>query len=145
MTVISTFSQKKREKQWKFERKVLRELKLVHVKKDIQEQFQSIVPFHFLTHPFLMDPCTDMAIDAYLLGAEYSRFGYFGETIEQVKKRCHDEVTELSHYVFDLLHGWYSESDFILDSLKIASEVFVDRWWERGFHEGEKRYRLRLH
>ncbi|BAB03957.1 YbaK family protein [Halalkalibacterium halodurans] len=145
MTVITTFTQKRREKQWKFERKMLRELTLQQIKKDIQTHFQDIIPFHFLTHPFLMDPCTDMAIDAYLLGAEFGRFGYYGEPAEKAKVRCEEELSDLSHYVFDLLQGWYTNSEFILDSLHVASQAFVDHWWRKGFEEGTKRYKLRLH
>lgn len=145
MTVVTTLADRRREKQWKFERNVLRKLSLNELKADVKEQFKPIVPYHFLSHPFLLDPCMDMAIDAYLLGAEYSRFGYIGESEKEVKRRCDDELTDITHSIFNLLQGWLLNSDFLLDSLKVATESFVDHWWSKGFREGEKRYRLRLH
>ncbi|UTW70800.1 DUF2521 family protein [Anaerobacillus sp. HL2] len=37
---------------------------------------------------FAEDACVDFAIDAYLLGAEFSRFGYYGENELSVRRRC---------------------------------------------------------
>lgn len=145
MTVVTTLADRRREKQWKFERSVLRKLSLKELKADVEEQFKPVVPFYFLSHPFLLDPCMDMAIDAYLLGAEYGRFGYMGESEKEVRRRCEEELTDISYSIFNLLQGWLLESDFLLDSLKVATETFVDCWWTKGFREGEKRYRLRLH
>ncbi len=145
MTVVTTLADRRREKQWKFERKILQKLSLKELKADVEEQFKSVVPFNFLSHPFLLDPCMDMAIDAYLLGAEYGRFGYIGETEQEVKRRCDEEMTNITHSIFYLLQGWLLDSDFLLDSLKVATESFVDHWWAKGFKEAEKRYRMRLH
>ncbi|WP_332632860.1 YbaK family protein [Halalkalibacter flavus] len=142
---VTLLSEKRREKQWKFERSVLRSLSLKKLRANVEDHFKSVVPFHFLSHPFLLDPCMDMAIDAYLLGAEYGKFGYLGESIVHVKRRCDDDVTEITHCIFNLLQGWLIESDYLLDSLQVATEAFVDHWWTKGFIEGEKRYRLRLH
>ncbi|WP_332696696.1 YbaK family protein [Halalkalibacter lacteus] len=142
---VTVLSEKRREKQWKFERSVLRNLSLKKLQANVEEYFKPVVPFHFLSHPFLLDPCMDMAIDAFLLGAEYGKFGYLGETTKDVKHRCDDELTEISHCIFNLLQGWLLDSDYLLDSLKVAVEAFVEHWWIQGFNEGEKRYRLRLH
>ncbi|ADC49809.1 hypothetical protein BpOF4_08755 [Alkalihalophilus pseudofirmus OF4] len=145
MAVVSTFSEKRREKQWKFERGVLRQLSLKQLKEDVHKHFKPVVPFYFLSHPFLLDPCMDMAIDAYLVGAEYGRFGYLGESVSEVMARCEDELTDISFSLFNLLQGWNGDTDYLLESLKISSDVFIDRWWEKGFKEAEKRHRLRLH
>ncbi|MBP3953446.1 YbaK family protein [Bacillus suaedae] len=145
MTVVTTLANKRREKQWKFERNVLKHLSLKNLKADVEVQFKPIVPFHFLSHPFLLDPCMDMAIDAYLLGAEFAKFGYYGESEQQVKARCDEELTEITHVIFNLLQGWLLDSEYVLDSLKLATENFVERWWSEGFREGEKRHRMRLH
>ncbi|MFC0559036.1 YbaK family protein [Halalkalibacter alkalisediminis] len=142
---VTVLSDKRREKQWKFERSVLKNLSLKDLKADVEQHFKPVVPFHFLSHPFLLDPCMDMAIDAFLLGAEYGKFGYLGESEKQVKERCDDDLTEISHCIFNLLQGWLLDSDYLLDSLQIATEAFVEQWWAKGFREGEKRYRLRLH
>ncbi|WP_096202078.1 DUF2521 family protein [Bacillus sp. FJAT-45350] len=145
MAVITTFSEKQREKRWSFERKVLREISLTEVRKNVQEHFETLFPFQFLTHPFLIDPCIDMAIDAYLVGAEYSRHGYFGETKEMVRERCDEEVREIRLQLFDLLNGWMSPNELSMDSLYIAVDMFVEEWWDKGFYKGKERYRLRLH
>jgi hypothetical protein len=145
MAAVTVLSEKRREKQWKFERSVLRNLSLKKLQANVQEYFKPVVPFHFLSHPFLLDPCMDMAIDAFLLGAGYGKFGYLGESIKEVKYRCDDELTEITHCIFNLLQGWLLDSNYLIDSLKAAVEAFVDHWWTQGFQEGEKRYRLRLH
>lgn len=142
---VTVLSDKRREKQWKFERSILKNLSLKDLKINVEEHFKPVVPFHFLSHPFLIDPCMDMAIDAFLVGAEYGKFGYLGESEKQVKGRCDDDLTEISHCIFNLLQGWLLDSDYLLDSLQISTEAFVDHWWTKGFREGEKRYRLRLH
>lgn len=142
---MTTLPDRRREKRWKFERSVLRRLSLKEVRTAVEAHFRSVVPFYFLSHPFLLDPCMDMAIDAYLLGAAYGRFGYIGESDEEVLLRSEEELTDLSHYVFDLLQGWLIDSDFLLDSLKEASDEFVLTWWKKGFSEGERQHRLRMH
>ncbi|NEU32511.1 YbaK family protein [bacterium LRH843] len=144
-TIVTTLSDRRREKQWKFERNVLRKLSLEELKADAMEHFRPVVPFYFLSHPFLLDPCMDMAIDAYLLGSTYSRFGYLGESAHEVRKRCDEELTDISYTMFNILQGWLIDSDFLLDSLHVATEAFVMSWWEKGFKEGEKRHRMRLH
>ncbi|MBU8908578.1 YbaK family protein [Desertibacillus haloalkaliphilus] len=145
MTVITTFAEKQRKKRWLFERKVLRELSLKEISEGVKEHFKYLFPTQYLRHPFLEDPCIDIAIDAYLLGAEFSRFGYYGETMNQVRKRCFPDIHELISSLFELLQGWTYQADFVADSLFVAVETYVYHWWEKGFSEGEKRYRLRLH
>lgn len=144
MTVVYTFFKKQREKRWNFERKVLGQLSIKKLKKDVKEHFQPIFSFQFYHSPFLFDPCMDTAIDAYLLGAEYSRFGYFGESAQQAKIRCEEELKDITFQLYDFLEPWYQYRFPSMDSLVIAVEHFVDKWWEKGFHEGEKRYKLRL-
>ncbi|UOE94289.1 DUF2521 family protein [Alkalihalobacillus sp. LMS39] len=145
MTVITTFSEKQREKRWKFERKVLRQLSLTELRENVKQQFQPLFPLEFMNHPYLLDPCIDTAIDAYLLGAEYSRFGYHGEDVTEVKARCKEELDEVQIQIFELLESWFLYDGIRMESLAICVDVFIQTWWERGFFEGQKRYRLRLH
>ncbi|MFV8829697.1 DUF2521 family protein [Alkalihalobacterium sp. APHAB7] len=145
MTVITTFSEKQREKRWKFERKVLRQLSLNDLKKDAQQHFEPLFPFHFQYEPFLIDPIIDAAIDSFLIGAEFSRFGYYGELLRDVRFRCEDELKDIYTQLFYILEAWYTYRDIGLDSLYLAVEQFVEKWWEKGFTEGTKRYRMRLH
>lgn len=145
MTVITTFVEKQREKRWKFERKVLKELSLKELRNHVREHFTPLFSFEHITYPYIMDPCIDTAIDAYLVGAEYSRFGYYGEEKIVVYERCYDELHEMVHYLYGLLEPWYRYGEVSLDSLSVAVSAFIEYWWERGFLEGQKRYRLRLH
>lgn len=144
-TIVTTLSDRRRVKRWKLERKVLRKLSLEQLKKDVEETYRSIIPFYFLSYPFLIDPCMNMAIDAYLVGAEYGRFGYLGESEQEAYARCEEEVAEITFSMFNLLQGWLMEEDYLLDSLYKATEDFVEYWWQKGFKEGEKQYRMRLH
>ncbi len=145
MTVITTFSEKQREKKWKFERKVLRELSLTQLRNHVKAHFDGLFPFDFLSHPFLMDPCIDMAIDAYLLGAEYSRLGYYGEQIETVRSKCAEDIQEMNLELLDILDTWVGPTRYDQRSLFKRIETFVEYWWNKGFIEGKKRYQLRLH
>ncbi len=145
MTVVTTFMEKQREKRWKFERNLLGELSILKLKEDAKAHFGPLFPRQFSHCPFIMELCIDTAIDAFLLGAEFSRFGYFGETSREVKKRCERELNEIYYQLFDLLEPWFSFREPSLDSLAMAVEYFVEKWWEKGFFAGEKRYKLRLH
>lgn len=145
MTVVTTFMEKQREKRWKFERKLLGELSILKLKEDAKIHFAPLFSMQFSHCPFLVEPCMDTAIDAYLLGAEFSRFGYFGETSIEAKNRCEKELNEIYYQLFDLLEPWFQYRNPTLDSLALAVQYFVEKWWEKGFLEGEKKYKLRLH
>jgi hypothetical protein len=76
MNVITSFKEKKREKEIKYERKMLRELSLNTLRAKVQQYF---FPFYKGGRMFpsaIEEGCIDMAIEAYLLGASYSRLGY---------------------------------------------------------------------
>ena len=96
------------------------------------------------------NPCYDnlnKTVEAYLLGASYSRFGFFGESIQTVNNRSRREekllIDELYEYM--LIWGNQSESDFTNESIYYACEFLIHSWWSEGFEIGEKRYKLRLH
>ena len=144
MTVVVNLSDKRRKKQWRFERAILRHLSLQHLKKHVKGHFKSIIPFQFMASPFLVDPIMDLGIDAYLIGAEFSRLGFLGETDAEVKRRCELELSELSHSLFHIVYGWFDNGGYE-ESLSVLADTFVDHWWERGLEEGKKRYRLKLH
>lgn len=143
-TIVTTLSERRRMKRWEFERGVLQSITLEELKHCAEAIFHNIVPFYFKTHPFLLDPCLDMGIDAYLIGAEYSRFGYLGESEERVYRRCEDELTELTYSLYTLLQGWIEEDTFVVESLHVASITFINTWWRKGFNEGKRRHRLKL-
>lgn len=92
------------------------------------------------------DACLDVAIEAYLLGAEYGRFIIDGETIETTKGRCYEE---LKHFIDTLYNFWlyldYGKSTLRDESIFLVCEKFVSYWWEEGYKKAARRYKLRLH
>ncbi|MCM2677647.1 DUF2521 family protein [Alkalicoccobacillus plakortidis] len=145
MEIITTLADKRREKRWNFERKLLQEISLKDIEKQFHETFAPVIPKEHATRPFLVDPSLDIGIDAYLLGANYSRFFQYGESEQQAKSRAEDELTDLSFDMFNLLTCWVLQGERYGDALGIASDVYVDTLWQRGFQAGTKRYRLKLH
>lgn len=144
MNVITTFEDRRRKKQWNFERQVLRKLSLSTIRGFIHTHFPSIFDNQKIGTGFVEDVCVDFAIDAYLLGAEYSRFGYLGESELIARRRCQDEYNEHIQHLYHQLSGWIYNNDQN-DNFHTLCEGFILYWWERGFQEGEKRYRMKLH
>jgi hypothetical protein len=147
MAVITTLKEKREEKQMKYERKMLRELSHEEIKKIINEHFH---PYFKVGLPFLSaieEGCVDIAIETYLLGAEYSKFGHYGETIEQAEERCKQEIKNYTDALYDFVTYWghIGDNDLLNESLYYSCEHFVHIWWHEGFRKGEKRYKLRLH
>jgi hypothetical protein len=146
MTVIHSFKEKRKEKQVKYERKLLRELSLEKLMKEVNLYF----------HPFFQramfsqaieDGSVDIAIEAYLLGASYGRVGRYGESFEEIKKRCYYEEKYLIDTLFEYLQYWgnMSDNEFISESLYMACERYVTKWISEGFEKATMRYKLRLH
>ncbi|WP_456277045.1 DUF2521 family protein [Bacillus sp. AK128] len=146
MTVITSFKEKRKEKQVKFERKLLRELSLEKLMKEVHGFFQ---PF-FKNAKFsqaIEDGSVDVAIEAYLLGASFGRVGHYGESFDTIKRKCYAEEKYLIDTLYDYLQYWgnLSDNDFISESLYLACEQYVSRWIQEGFDKGIMRYKLRLH
>ncbi|HHY21943.1 MAG TPA: DUF2521 family protein [Bacilli bacterium] len=144
MTVITTFQEKQREKRWKFERRVLRKVSLENIQRSVRLFFQPILSFEVFTHPYLIDQSLDIAVEAYLLGAEYSRFGYFGEDEKSVLFRCERELKELYEQLESYFHLWVKDDCQYAEYEAIVAQ-FLYHWWKKGYEEGGKGYRLRLH
>lgn len=147
MNVITTLKEKRKEKQITYERKMLRELSLEGLKRKVNELFSEFLQTRAVFQTTLEDGCVDVAIEAYLLGAKFSKFGYYGENAVHVKQRCSRELKYFTDSLFDYFLYWgnIGDSDFVNESLYYTCEYFVDYWWSEGFQKGEKRYRLRLH
>ncbi|MFN7253299.1 MAG: DUF2521 family protein [Anaerobacillus sp.] len=144
MNVITTFEERRQKKQWNFERQVLRKLSLSTIRGYIHEHFPSVFEHQKTGGSYVEDACVDFAIDSYLLGAEFSRFGYYGETEILVRRRCKEEYGEYVSRLYHQLSGMLFQTDQD-DNFYTLCEGFIHYWWERGFHEGEKRYRMKLH
>lgn len=145
MTEIISLKQKRHQKELKYERKMLKELNLTEIKAKIDHCFRSFEEKFKKT--IIEDGCIDFAIEAFLLGAKYSRFGYYGESMQSANKRCQFEEKRLIDDFFDYLMNWgkIKEGELSIEELFIVCEYFIHSWWEQGYTKGEKRYKLRLH
>ncbi|MGJ7923019.1 YbaK family protein [Neobacillus sp. LXY-4] len=149
MTLITTFKEKKREKQIKYERTLLRDLSIQMLKTSVQRYFgSSRIASSVLLKSGMEEACYDVAIEGYLLGARMSRFGYFGENMKQVQMRCENELKHLSDTLYNFILYWgqgLGDDGIQSESLFYICEQYVDSWWREGFQKGERRYKLRLH
>ncbi len=148
MNVITTFTSKRREKQLKTERKLLREISLKMLQESVRKHFGYLrIQGGEQMQQGFDEACYDVAIEAYLLGGKISKFGYSGEPLEFVQKRCEDE---LKHYVDTIYNFWlyWSEigvSEGVDDSFYYSCEHFIMTWWSEGYENGLKRHKLRMH
>ncbi|MDQ0220608.1 DUF2521 family protein [Peribacillus cavernae] len=147
MNVITTLREKQKEKQIKYDRKILRELSIETLKNRVKEFFSS----DGMNGPYFMDvleeSCFDVAIEAFLLGANYSKFGHYGESVETARYRCSIEEKHLTDTLFNFILYWgkVGDNDMYNESLYYRCEAYVGAWWLEGFEKGEKRRKMRLH
>ena len=146
MAVITSFDIKKREKQIKYERAVLKEISVKELKEKVTRYFgSSNLTSSVLMNTGIEEACYDVAIEAFLLGANYSKFSEYGEDIQVIKNRCREEDTHLKETLFHFLLYWGSEEGNRNESLLYLCEQFIDEWWFEGFSKANKRRKLRLH
>lgn len=147
VTVITTFREKKREKQIKYERSVLKELSIHTLKERVQQYFGSTrIAQSFVMNSGVEEACYDVALEAFLLGAKYSRFGYYGEDVEMVRMRCYQEERHLVDTLFNFLLFWGNGEEGVMsESLYYLCEQYIYVWWKEGFDKGQRRHKLRLH
>jgi hypothetical protein len=146
MALITTFKEKKKEKQVKFEKKILRELSLEKLIKEVKLYFNPFFKRAMFSQA-IEDGSVDVAIEAYLLGASFGKIGRYGESFDDIKKRCYYEEKYLIDTLYDYLQYWgnMGDNDFMMESLYMACEQFVSKWINEGFNKGIMRYKLRLH
>ncbi|MGE8207782.1 YbaK family protein [Heyndrickxia sp. NPDC080065] len=147
MNVITTFSAKRRERQIKYERKLLKELSIQSLKKSVQDHFGSErIEGGIWIQQGVEEGCYDVAIEAYLLGGQYSRFSKYGESVHDVKMRCENEINHLIDTLYNFWLYWkFGDEELVQESIFYSCEKFVDKWWMEGFLKGEQRRKLRLH
>jgi hypothetical protein len=147
MNVITTLREKQKAKQVKYDRKILRELSIETLKARVQEFFGSDRLSGEYSTDVLEEGCCDVAIEAFLLGANYSKFGYYGETIETARDRCRSEEKHLIDTLFNFILYWgkVGDNDIYNEGLYYRCEGFVAVWWKEGFEKGERRRKMRLH
>lgn len=146
MNVITTFKDKQREKQIKYERSVLGDLSLNLLKERVKHYFGSTrISSIMIMNSGIEEACYDLALEGYLLGAKFSKFGYYGESFEEVKERCFDEERHLIDTLYNFLLYWGGEEEGTLsESLYYQCEQYVSVWWRDGYEKGERRHKLRL-
>jgi hypothetical protein len=147
VNVITTFVEKKRAKQLKYEKSVLREISVKMLKERVQQYFgSSQLTQSLIMNSGIEEACYDVAIEAFLLGANMSRFGYYGEQAQEVKLRCQQEEKHFVDTLYNFLLYWANGEEGIMsESLYAQCEQFVNSWWLEGFHKGERRIKLKLH
>ncbi|HEY4551996.1 MAG TPA: DUF2521 family protein [Bacillaceae bacterium] len=146
MSVVTTFEKRKREKQLKYERKLLRELSIDGLKKSIVVHFSAArIRSSLLIEEGMEEACFDVAIEAYLTGGDFSRFAAYGEDMESAKKRCRREIRHFTDTLFNFwLYYDYGMNSLQEESIYFACEHFVDYWWKEGYDRGVRRRKLRL-
>ena len=147
MNVITTLKEKRREKQIKYERSVLRDLSIKLLKERVQQHFGSTrIASSVLMNTGVEEACYDVALEAYLLGAKFSKFGYYGETMEQVRMRCYREEKHLIDTLYNFLLYWGGSTEGAMsEALYYQCEQYVHVWWRDGYDKGQMRRKLRLH
>ncbi|WP_233144161.1 DUF2521 family protein [Lottiidibacillus patelloidae] len=146
LSVVTTFQERKRQKRLQYEKKLLRELSLKVLQEHVKEQFNPYVHPTYVYYLAIEDGCIDVAIESYLLGASFSRFGHFGESVNEVKERSYQEMSGYIDYLYDFINTWLGKTrDMSTEDLYFTCESYINYWWEKGFLEGLKKIRLRLH
>lgn len=142
MNVIVSLKEKQKEKQMRYERKMLRELSLKTLRANIHDSF-SMNEFYCQYE----DYCIELGIESYLLGARYSKFGYYGESFIDVNNRASQEKYQLTEMLFHFLTSipFYEIEASKEEKLYKSCEHFIGAWWREGYEKGERRYRLKLH
>jgi len=147
MNVIMGLQERQREKQIKYERRLLRDLSIENMKVRILDFFNNEYSLGLCVTDVLEEGCFDVAIEAFLLGGNYSKFGYYGESMEESRLRCKQEEKHLVDTLFNFLLYWgkAGKMDIYSESLFYHCSAYVETWWLQGFQTGAKYYKLRLH
>ncbi|MBM4764889.1 YbaK family protein [Bacillus sp. B15-48] len=145
--VVTTFNEKRREKQIKYERSLLRELSIQRLKASVKNCFgSSHLATGLLMNSGIEEACFDVAIEAYLLGGRYSKFGYYGESIDDARERSKEEEKHLIDTLYNFFLFWGSGDEGMADeSLYYLCEQYVWIWWNEGFNTGAKKHKLKMH
>ncbi|NNU90995.1 DUF2521 family protein [Anoxybacillus sp. CHMUD] len=133
MGILTSFTVKKVEKQLIDERNALRDLSY----RELWERTRTYWKRYMVISECIETICIDVAIEAYLIGVHYSRFIYYGESTETVKRRCTDEYTQLIYELYEHMKQYG-------DDLYDVCARYIDGWWKEGVEKGLRRKRLRL-
>jgi hypothetical protein len=146
LTVITVFQERKREKRIQYEKKMLRELSIQKLQTEVKNYFSPFLPPTHIYYAVIEDGCIDFAIETYLLGASFSRFGYYGEPVSTVRKRCKREEKSCTDLLYEFIRTWIDLNDDMMEgSLFLSCEQYIQYWWDLGYQEGLKKFRLKMH
>lgn len=145
MTVVTTFFEKHRHKQLDFERQALQALTINNIEEAVNQYFEPYLNDLASYRQAVEDMCLDYAIESFLIGASYGKFGYYGETIDQVYERSHAKSKHLLDDLYDYWLFWSNADDQTLESIYMACDHYLYYWWKEGFEHIEKRHRMKLH
>ncbi|MFN2748136.1 MULTISPECIES: YbaK family protein [Bacillus] len=146
MGTVLSFIEVKQKKQIHLEKKLLCELSLEKMITRAEECFAPLFYFYSKHTDILYDGCIDFAIEAYLMGAQYGKFGYHGESVQKAMARSEKEERQLLHELYDYAVSWSEAFNIAVanEPLYYACESFIQSWWKEGFNQREKRFKLRL-
>ncbi|TCP24197.1 uncharacterized protein DUF2521 [Scopulibacillus darangshiensis] len=145
MATVMNFHEKYRHKQLDFERKALQELSIQKIETAINNVFEDFIKPVAAYWQTISDMCLDYAIESFLLGASYGRFGYYGEPVERVYSRSQSRFKTLLDDFYDFWLFWYYVDNMANESIYLACEAYLYHWWKEGFESAVRRYRMRLH
>jgi hypothetical protein len=147
LTLIVNFKEKRREKQIKYERSVLRDLSITTLKERVRQYFGSTnIASSIVMNKGIEEACYDVALESFLLGAKFSKFGYHGEDFDEVRKRCYKEEKHLIDTLYNFFLFWgIGEEATMNEALYYHCEQYVHVWFREGFEKGQRRHKLRLH
>jgi hypothetical protein len=141
------FKEKRREKQIKYERSVLRDLSITTLKERVRQYFGSTnIASSLVMNKGIEEACYDVALESFLLGAKFSKFGFHGEDFEEVRSRCYKEEKNLINTIYKFILYWGTcEEGKMSEALYYHCEQYIHVWWREGFEKGHRRHKLRLH
>jgi len=145
--VITTFPQKRRERQIRFERSLMRELSIETLRTSFRWFFdwQGFMASQSLLFA-IEEGCYDIAVETFLFGSQFSRLGYFGVPWEEIHRRSQKQLSLFSRGLADFIHYWVNENrerEVEADLLDACSR-FVEYWFREGFLKGKMKYKMKL-
>ena len=141
---LINFQIKKREKDWKFERDILRELSITNLRLSVEMTFRTDGPVYILSHfrP-LLDTAFDCAVEAYLLGATNSHS--LNDSLEKISKQRPQQIEVTATILKQYVEYYFAKYRFpMIQKIFIQCEHLIYFWWLEGYKVGKKRKKLRL-
>ncbi|WP_335872196.1 DUF2521 family protein [Bacillus sp. 2205SS5-2] len=148
LNVITTLNAKRREKQIKYERRLLKEISIKMLSESVRKYFNTLkVQGGIFMQEGFDEACYDVAIESYLLGGKVSRLGRNEDRVSQIKLSVESELKHLTDTIFNFWLYWaeLGVASPVDESFYYACEQFVNKWWEEGYQKGIQRQKLRLH